>query len=380
MNKLALVVASLPGLAIAQSTFVVPSKANTTQPGRTYFDSSVQSWPFYGSTSASNACRVQYLYDVADIPTPVAVVTALAVRKPANSGGNAATYQTQITMSVGPNASAAPTSSFAANHGTAVTVFNGSISLPTVTGAAWPAPWQTPIALSAPFTYVAASGNSLVVEFETTSSSTNATWALEGYRAEIGNSGNELYQSNCRNSGGQASGGWGWNSGGLVPGGNLSFSLSGYPINTPSLANNILFISTAGLGSPIGPFITPFDLSLVAPAQANCRWAIDIVNAVSVPMVYQQSTSSASLALSPALPIANTPFMANRNLYTQNLAIDVDSSSNLVLFPSIAIKWLIGTGNRVPVSNVRAVYNPTGGSPATGSIAVSDGASLQFTY
>lgn len=380
MRLLAITAVALSASVAAQQTFVVPSKANTTQPGLVYSDSSTQSWPFFGSTSTSSACRVQYLYDVADIPTPAAALTALAVRRPANSSGAVATYQTKITLSVGPNSSANANVTFASNHGITATVFNGAVSLPALIGSPWPAPWQTPIAFTQPFTYAAALGSSLVVEFETTSSSTNATWAIEGYRAEVGNSSTELYQANCRNSGGLVSGSWGWNPPGLVPGGSLSFSLGGYPINTPILANNVLFISTSGLGSSVGPFITPFDLSLIAPSQPNCRWAIDVVNAVSVPMVYQQFTSSANLSLTPALPIANTRFMANRNLYTQNLALDVDTNSNPVLYPSLAIKWLIGTGNRVPVSLVRAVYNPTGTLPPTGTVSISDGASLQFTY
>lgn len=364
----------------AQQAFVVPSKANTTQPGLIYFDNAPQVFVFWGTTSASSGARTQYIYDVADIPLASGVLNSLAVRSPVGYSQTASTYNTLITLSVGPNSSTTASSQYAANHGVATAVFSGQINMPAATSTVWPAPWQAPVPFAVPFTYQSSLGSSFVVEFETTASSAQQVWSIEGYRAEVGNSRTEYYQSTCRHSGNASSGGWSWNSGGLVPGGNLVLNLAGYPINAPQMASNVLFLSTGGLGSQVGPFITPFDLNLVVPAQPNCRWAIDVVNAVSLPMVYRQYTTYAQLELTPSIPIPNHPSLRNRVLFTQNLALDFDVANNPVVFPSIAIRWLIGTGNPVPVSLVRATYDPVNPPPASGALSRSEGASMQLNH
>ncbi len=364
----------------AQQAFVVPSKANLVQPGLTYFDSAPQSFPLWGTTSTSSAARTQYLYDTSDIPIAGGLLNSLAVRAPVGYSISASSYTTQITMSMGPNTSTTASSQYAANHGSPTTVLSGQVNMPQGTSGTWPRPWQTPITFLQPFSYLPALGSSLVIEFETTASGNQTSWSIEGYRAEIGNSGSELYQGTCRHSGGGTSGGWGWSSNGLVPGGSLVLNLSGYPINAPQFATNILFISTGGLGSQIGPFITPFDLNLIVPSPATCRWAIDIANAITVPMVYRQYTTSAQLELTPSIPIPNHRSLGNKVLYTQNLALDFDAQQSPVLFPSIAIRWLIGPNTQIPASVVRTIYNPVNPPPASGTLVRSEAASLQLNY
>jgi hypothetical protein len=362
---------------LAQSTFVVPSKANFWQPGVVYADAVPQAI-FLNSGTLPSGVRTQYLYDVADIPIATGLLTSVAFRAPANRSALADSYQARITMSMGPNPSTAPSRTFAANHGLSPsTVFQGVISLPTAAASAWPAPWQTPVLFSSPFAYAAANGSTLVVELDTISS--RNLWVLEGYGAEVGGSRTELHQPGCLHSGNRPLfDNWG-QSPNLVPGGSFYVGFGTYPTNTPSLAANLLFISPTGLGSSVGPYVTPFLLSRVAPARPNCLWAIGINNAVTLPMEYVTSGNTAFLALRSELRVPNDARLQNAVFYTQNLAADVDAANNLALFPSVAVRWLIGTNRQIPVSMAFTSYVPGFVAPE-GLIATSTGAALRFAY
>ena len=70
---------------------------------------------------------------------------------------------------------------------------------------------------------------------------------------------------------------------------------------------------------------------------------------------------------------------AGATFYTQNLAVDFDSITGQAnLFPSIAIEWLIGTGNTIPCTAVRNLSSSA--VPATGSVSQSEAAVTQFWY
>ena len=45
-----------------------------------------------------------------------------------------------------------------------------------------------------------------------------------------------------------------------------------------------------------------------------------------------------------------------------------------------AIRWTIGTGATIPVSQLRSVFNPAGSVPTSSSPTRSDGLSTQFIY
>lgn len=291
---------------------------------------------------------------------------------------SASTFQTTIELSVGPNSPQNASRTFASNHGPSPsTVFSGGLNMPVESSGSWPRPWVT-IPFSQPVGYVQTAGQSLVIDFLTTASSSQSGWALEGMRAEYGNSGVEHYQRNCMNSGGSPSGGWGWQPSGLVPGGTFYLSLSGYPTNTPSLATNALFFGLQGLGAQIGPFTTPFALAnLGLPSQPSCEWAIELFGGVGYPMNYRQFTTSANLELTSGFRFPNTPSIAGTNIYTQNIALDLDPVAGPVLFPSIAIEWLIGTGNTIPASRVATLGSST---PTSGSVAASEAAVLRFVH
>jgi hypothetical protein len=370
----------LAALAPAQNSFVVPSKAQNNQPGAVWYDSAPQSYPLWGTTSTSTFGRVQYLYDVGDIGLGGGLLQGMDVRPPTGYTMAAATYQTTIVVSMGPNGPTQASSVFGNNHGAnPVTVFSGALNMPADPNAPWPRTWQ-PIPFSQPVPYIPAAGPSLVVEFQTSSSSTGRGWTLEGIRAELGRATTEHYQSNCRNSGGTASGGWSWQPTGLVPGGAFYVSLSGYPTNTPSLAANALFFGTSGLGSPFGPFTTPFPLAnLGLPAVAGCDWSIEIAGGVGYTMNYRQYSTSAALELpSGTVNFPSNPALAGLNLYTQAIALDTNATSGMMeLFPSIAIEWLIGTGNTVPCTRVSGIGSSL---PTSGSVGRSEAAVLQFRY
>ena len=243
---------------------------------------------------------------------------------------------------------------FAANHGANVTtVFTGALNVPATTSVPWPAAFVTPIPFAQPVGWNAAAAQSLVIEYQTTGSSNGQSWSMEGLRAEWGFNTNERFQSNCHNSVGNASNSWGWNPSGLVPGGTFNLSMYNYPQN-PSLVTNALFFGLTGQGSQFGPLVTPFLLtSLGLPSTANCNWSIGILGGAGFPMNYRTSGTSAYLEMSN-VPLPNSPSFAGATFYTQNLAVDFDSITGQAnLFPSIAIEWLIGTGNTIPCTAVR---------------------------
>lgn len=365
--------------ASAQGSFVVPSKALTTAPGATANDASIQSYTFWGTTGTSQWARVQYLYDVTDIPIPGGFLMALAVRAPHNSAQTAQTFTTNILVSNGPNAPNSASTNFANNHGVnVVTVHSGPVNLPATASGTWPSPWQPAIPFAQPVTYASAIGPSLVVDFETTAAGTRS-WSLEGWQADAGNTRSEFYQSNCKHSGNAPSGGWSWTSTGMVVGGSLLWYLNGYPNNTPSLAVNAAFFGFTGVGSQVGPFTTPFLLSnLGLPSQPNCQFAIGFVDGWPMSYVSGTTTPNSSTLRLPNVPIPNVPAVGGLNLYGQNVALDTDpSSGQTLLFPSIAVRFTIGTGAAVPVSRVLAL----GSAPvATGSVTRSNGASLRVDY
>ncbi|MFO1051151.1 MAG: hypothetical protein U1F36_02910 [Planctomycetota bacterium] len=363
---------------LAQSNnFTVPSKVATYQPGSVYYDSAPQLYPLWGNTGTTVNSRALYLYDAADIPVTSAVLQGLSFRPPVGYQLPAATYQTTVIVSGSNTPVTAPQSNFAANHGpTPTTVFSGSLNVLASTNGSWPRPWQPAIPFATPVVW-SNSFASLAVEFQTTGSSNGQIWSLEGIRAEWGFNTSEHYQSNCRNSAGNTSGSWGWNPSGLVPGGSFSLYLYGYPQNS-SLSANAMFIGLTGLGSSFGPFVTPFalaNLGLAAPA--NCQWSIGILGGAGYPMSYTASGTSAYLSIT-GLSLPNTPSFAGAQFYTQDIALDLDpNNATPNLFPSVALRWTIGTGNTVPCA---AVTSASSTMPTSGSARASEAASFLISY
>ncbi len=375
------VFASLTSVAGAQNTFVVPSKAGVSEPGSVWNDRSDQVFTLWGSTSASSsASRAQYLYDVTDIPVAQANLSAMQVRAPWTNNVNAATYTVSIDVSVGPNTPTGASSVYASNHGSnQTTVFSGALNIPAQSRAgSWPANWFAPIAFNAPFAYDNSNGASLVVDWTTTNSSTQSLTSLEGYRLEGGNATFEYVDRDCPNSAGQISGGFGWSPTTLVPGGSFQVSISGAPPATPSYASNAIFFATGGVGTPFGAFTTPFALtSLGLPAQAGCDWAVSNM-VLGAPGMYRDFGTSASVSISN-VGIPNDPNLVAVRFYTQALGLDLNSGSPM-LHPLTAIRWTIGTGAPVPVSQLRRTFDASGSPPTSSSVVQSDGLSAQFIY
>lgn len=369
LSTLALTLAS----GAAQGGFVVPSKALTREPGVLYEDSMPQPTPFLSLAGAFGASRSLYLYDVADITLQSGLLTGMAVRPPADHGVPSVRCVTRITVSVSSANAFAPSPVFADNHGVQTSVFDGTLDLGARSASRWPAHWESPIAFAAPLPYDRRAGTSLAVEFETRSSTAPGIWHLEGYTTEFGKMAIEFSQPSCGNGGRSWVTPWS-PPGSLAPGGTFALEFSGYPQATPSLAANVLIVSTSGLGSQMGNVRTPFPLSWLAPSHPNCAWAIGVNDAIAVTMRYERGR----LALRPGLPIPHLPSMANRLLFAQNIAIDTDSLNRPVLLSSPAVRCLIGTGNPLPASMVSALFDPRGPRPAAGTLYASNGATLRF--
>ena len=140
----------------------------------------------------------------------------------------------------------------------------------------------------------------------------------------------------------------------------------------------VSFFGTGGVGTSFGGLTTPFALaSLSLPAQPSCDWAISGL-ALGAPGLYRDFGSSASVSIS-GVGIPNDPNLIASRFYTQALGID-DTSGNAELHPLTAIRWTIGTGAPVPVSQLRRTFDPSGSAPTSSSPVQSDGASMQFIY
>ncbi|MBK8978108.1 MAG: hypothetical protein IPM29_19560 [Planctomycetes bacterium] len=388
MNKL-LLASVASGLALAAfaraqtQTFVVPSKGNLSAPGAVWNDRASQIYVLWGTTSATlQGSHTQYLYDHNDIPIQAANVSAMLYRTHWQDNlTTGSSYTLSISLSNGPNLPAGASTTFANNHGPNLTqVFSGTINQPAVSSSpSWPAPWQAPIVFSQPFPYIAGAGQSLVVDIDTTASSAQRTFQIEGYRLEAGNAAFEYYDSDCRNSAGGTSGGFGWSPETLIPGGSLSLSVSGAPPATPSFANNAMFFALGGRGTPFGPFTTPFPLtSLGVPAPATCEWATGNI-VLGVPVRYNDYGTSASLSFATPVPIPNLPALAGATFYTESIGLDMVGGQPS-LFPLTTIAHTIGTGITIPASRVNRLYDSTGASPTTGSVKNSEAATFQFVY
>ncbi len=365
-------------LAAQTNSVVVPPRALTVRPGSVWRDAAHQNRALWGSSGPVVYSRTQFLYAARDIGVLPLLLRGVSFRAPYDLSQAAATYTTTIVVSDAPISPAAALPDFARNHGPSpTTVFSGPLNLPATFPVTWPQPFvpMIPFVKAVPWSGVISP--SLVLDYQTSASSNGRSWTMEGVKAEYGYVRAVHSQPNCRHSGGGTSSGWGWDGNGLVVGGMFQLRLTGYPLN-PSLSTNALFFGVSGPGSPFGSFVTPFALTgLGLPAPANCSWSIGVLGA-GYPMTQTASISGADLLLAN-VRLPSTAAFGGAVFYTQNLALDVDPVLGTPnLFPSIALEWHIGTGNRVACSTVAHVS--ASGIPKQGGVWQSEGAVTQFWY
>lgn len=381
LRSAAIAAALLSASLLAQTTAVVPSKSMVSNEGNWY-----SVYLFYGSTTAaSNNAHTQGLYATSDITVNAGLMNGIAFKRTNYGLGamTATTVNATLDLSVSGIAHTAPSTTFASNHGAnRLQVFNGPLNLPAVPQSTWPGTWEPPVPFTVPFPYAQSMGSTLVVDWVTSGGTSGRVWYADATVIGYGSNTSALYQSNCKNSAGGTSGSWSYFTYQPYPGGQFTLSLFGYPGNVPSLNASVLVFGTQGPGGTFGGLTLPFLISsLGIPAQPNCQWGIDWL--LDLPMTYTTSTSATGGSVRiNTITMPNLPSLAGTSMFTQALSIDTDATTQLpVLYPSLAIKWNFGTGNKPPCSQVTRIADSAGaGVSPTGSTQLDQAPNFQLRF
>jgi hypothetical protein len=357
-------------LVVAQQHVVLPAKAGYREQGNTR-----ASYLFPDSASVAVPAHTQVVNDVAGVPVPQATFRGLSVRRATGAQSlPAVTSRARIALSVGPRPWDWASATFAENAGTETVVFNGTLSL-AARGpqAAWPAPWETELPFQQTFAYDRTRGRSLVLDFVVTQNSARASWDVEATGIESGTVAVELLQPDCLTTAATPNVGYTVDRRMLYPGGRFELRLTDLPRNAPSFATNRLIFGGTGSGGSFGSLTLPFRISTIGlPSHPQCRWTVDDV-AEGV-LGYTPATG----VLSVGFPLPTDPIIAERPFFTQALCIDQDSQVTR-LFPTLALKWTIGTG-KVPPATVVTKPQDTVPPSATGTLAYGEAPVLRLRY
>ncbi|MEZ5964831.1 MAG: hypothetical protein R3F56_13380 [Planctomycetota bacterium] len=341
--------------ALAGQAVIVPSAVATTQPtSTTFYTSNV----FYSTSSTTTAhdSHAQMIYDVADVQTPSATWTGLAVRRPVGLGNSnpAMTTTATIVMSVSPLAYAATTTNFAGNHGVTTTVLSGSINLPANGNLpTWPAPWETPFPFSASFSYSNTAGQSLVVDIMQTGNSATTPWYVEAWYPDTGRrASNPSAQSSCRFSNGNYNSGLSYRL--PVVGGGWYVNYSSVLPNAPGFAA----IGVQGVGGNWLGLPLPFDLGVFGAT--GCSWNVSMD--VTVPITANASGTAGWPTNLVTIP--NQRWFIGRDFYDHAALVD-PAANAFGIVTTWSSKWTIGSNRGQPGAFVSAVGNSAGN--ATGS-------------
>ncbi len=339
---------------VAQSnSFVVPSKAQLRQPGLLWGDLAVQWWP---AGFIPRPLRLQYLYDAGDVPVASASLTGIALRGlgGADWGSGPTSFVTDLRVSTSLRTPVDCSAVFDWNTGPDVSlVFSGQVNLGLNFQVPWPAPWEPTIPFTQPFPWTRPARGSLLVDFDVTQTSTTGfPWFPETLRAEFGNAWVEHRRSDCLNGNPLPSLFFRVEASSLVPGGSLNLQLFDYPPDA-TLATNALLFGMRGAGAFFGNFITPFPLAATGLlARPNCDWAIGDLFDTGIPMTHVAQGRGSELRLL-GLPIPNDPNLVGATFYTQDIALEWDSFlRRQILFPSLALRWKIGSGATIPCATI----------------------------
>ncbi|MBI5849983.1 MAG: hypothetical protein HZB39_02925 [Planctomycetes bacterium] len=340
-------------LSAQANSFVVPSKAQLRQPGLLWGDLAEHWWP---SGFFSGPLRLQYLYDATDVPLASGSLRGIAFRGVGGMdwGSIPTSFATNLRVSTSPRTPVTSSAVFAWNTGPDdALVFSGTVNLGLNFMVPWPAPWESTIPFAQPFPWTRPAQGSLLVDFDVTqTSSFGSPWIPEALRAEFGNAWLEHRRFDCFNGNANPSVNYRIEASALVPGGSLNLWLFNYPPDG-TLAINALLFGARGAGAFFGNFITPFSLdNLGLPARPNCDWAIGDLFDMGIPMTHVAQGRGSELRLL-GLPIPNDPNLVGAGFYTQDIALEWDPFlSTQVLFPSLALRWKIGSGATIPCTTI----------------------------
>jgi hypothetical protein len=355
----------LAASAIAQTVVLAPSMAAT-------MDGSSNNLSIFWGSAAAPRGHTQILLSTADLSVNSGTIDALAFR-PVSSFGASSAYTTSlhIEMSMSNTSYEATQPTFASNRGAnPVVVFDGIVTIPAIAASnIVPPPPLPPIQFTTPFVYDASQGTSLVLEISSQAISPIVTYQI-GQVGIGGGSQQSIFATGaCQTTQGTISGTLGYNGLQPYPGGPFVIGYNGYPTNRASFAMSVLMFDFSLAGTFSG-FQLPVPLvSLGLPANAPCRLAI--VPELVTPITYVPGSNgggSGHLEYTTTFPAISG--LAGVQFGTQALSLDIDNSlPSPLLFPSLATKWTIGTGDHPAAAMVVRMADSIPPSP-TGGVQV----------
>jgi len=363
---------------------VIPSVSATKDPN--YYDY----FATYGTTSTSvkNEGHGQYIYDSADVGKAT-VWKSIAWRRPhyiSNTNG-LTTFSMTIIMSNSPVKYNAPSSTFAANHGTkasgtpAQTVLNNTkVSLPAnKRGTTWPEPWFAAIPISV-FVHAPVTGGSLVVECIGTNNSLNRTYYCEGHQPDNGSRLSNGPSGGCQWT---SEGTNRWNSGigYTFPkiGGSWYVNHSSMPSNEPNLKKSLNIIGLQGIGGKAFGKTLPIPIASLGFLDI-CKNRVGVLAndlVLTQPMTYTPSTAGPGRGQlrSPTVNIPNDPKLGGLSFFAQPFCTDKPLNGFDQIYMGWPSKWTIGTGQGPKGSTV---YRTGNNASTTGSIRNGYGRTMQM--
>ena len=369
----------LHGTAAAQS-FVLPPSANVVSSYQT------NTTLLYGSRTTTwrrNEARTQILYDSTAIPIGAAVLKSLQFRTVTSTPigpvqSPSTSIDLDINLSVSTTHHTAASKTFANNVGNApAKVFKGKVHLPVGTSGTWPRPWQAAVPFTSPFVYIRTAGTSFVVDVVAKNSTSQYPWWLEEYGPDIGAT--RMYAPDIRCSTfNNRHPGIQFRPDHVILGGTFWHSSCCYANNT-SLAQNAMVLGLRGPGEMAGNLRLPIDLqSLGISARPFCALMVDPL--LTLPLKLTLGTGSAPttrLSFGP-VSIPNHPNFIHLEFFTQNLMMDSDPVTQAqAVYSSLAMKWRVGTGAKLPASNL---YSRGDSTAANGSLYIGRAVTLRFNY
>lgn len=365
-SRSAVVIAlSLAAAAAAQTPILLPAMAATADGADANFS--------VLSAGSSGRAHIQALYATSDLGVANGAVHSLRFRSVPISGLPVMSAYLRVEMSVSPLAFGAATTTFAANHGAdRAVVFDANANFAAIPGnQSFPPASLSPLLFPTPFAYDASRGASLVVDISNFGNSLGYSAPVGGITMGGGQAASVYVDGRCLHSQGSPSGAYGYQQYQPYPGGSFSLSFLGYPARRASLVNSVMLLGASGPGSNLGGIVLPALLTdFGLPAAPFCKLAVS--PDVALPMTYIQGTSGSTgvIAFGP-MPIPNDANLTGSQFFTQALSVDFDNSMpQAQIFPSLALRWTVGTGNR-PNCTTLARHNDTNPPAATGSLAFS---------
>ena len=363
-----LLAALIAPAAAAQNTFVAPNgfatKSGDTNNYRIFWNQTYQ------------PVHVQLVYDTADITVASAVLKKLAFRRPNNPSykttNPARSIDLEVTLSVGPNDAAAATREWKKNLGpNLVSVFKGTINLPTVAYSAGLAPFNATVVFSKVFPYSKSQGKGLVVDFFVSKVDLNGYWRTDTFKGQ----GTGLFttnwddRNNCVWASGQSVQRHQVSMNDLIIGGKWWVWYRGADREIWGMGA----MGLIGKGSKWFGLTLPFDLVPIGGA-ANCKWAVGNF-LYTLPLKTKVIPGYGGYnAAWPDVPIPNDPVYIGAVFYDQGAFPDTKG-----LVATISHKWTIGSGTNPPGCSMHT-WNDTTPPKANLTTKQNEAQIIQFTY